>query len=127
MFPVCQAATNVTAVIDFTKKISDPETQPQKFFNLKLIPYFRVDVPFDGYLRGVDALLHAANGSNGFMIFHSELGSWQISRFYKLTILKFKIPFFRREPWVKHCFRNYSNSLLVSKLSSPEKTDIGKV
>jgi hypothetical protein len=64
----------VTLVLDFTKKIMDPETQPQKFFTSKQIPYFRVVVPFDALLYGVDSLLHANNGSNGFMIFHSELG-----------------------------------------------------
>lgn len=72
---VCQAATNVTVILDFTRKIMDPETQPQKFFATKQIPYFRVDVPFDALLRGVDSLLHLANGSNGFMIFHSDLGN----------------------------------------------------
>ncbi|OXA63208.1 Glutamate receptor ionotropic, kainate 2 [Folsomia candida] len=60
-------------ILDFTRKIMDPETQPQKFFATKQIPYFRVDVPFDALLRGVDSLLHLANGSNGFMIFHSDL------------------------------------------------------
>ena len=52
----------------------DPETQAQKLFTSKGIPYFRVDVPLDGLLRGVDSLLQATNGSNGFMIFHSDLG-----------------------------------------------------
>jgi hypothetical protein len=62
-------------VLDLTKKMMDPEMQPQKFFTTKFMPYFRVDIPFDILLRGVDALLQSKNGSNGFLIFHSELGN----------------------------------------------------
>lgn len=64
----------MSLVLDFTRRIMDPETQAQKLFRTKNVPYYKVDMPFDLLLRGVDALLQAANGSNGFMIFHSDLG-----------------------------------------------------
>lgn len=72
---VCQfISSGVTLVLDLTKRIGDPETQPQKFFTSKSIPYYKVDLPFDSLLRSVDALVQANNGSNGFLIFNSETG-----------------------------------------------------
>lgn len=72
---VCQfISSGVSLVLDLTKRIGDPETRPQNFFLSKSIPFYKVDVPFDSLLRSVDALIQTNNGSNGFLIFNSEVG-----------------------------------------------------
>jgi len=54
--------------------MGDPETQPKTFFTSKSIPYYKVELPFDNMLKGMDAMLQSNNGSNGFLIFNSEMG-----------------------------------------------------
>ncbi|ODM95541.1 Glutamate receptor ionotropic, kainate 2 [Orchesella cincta] len=88
---VCQFIANgVTVILDLTKRIGDPETRPQKFFTSKSMPYFKVDTPYDALLRTIDSLVQVNNGSNGFLIFNSDLGiNRGVNTILGTTIIRF--------------------------------------